>query len=355
MSMTELGIEHRHLPETLVASTHIVLKQRADLPALLDELMCTLPEEVIGGPPFALFQFVTSITDGSDVEVGFPVTRAVETERLKNRLLPPLEVLSLIHRGPLDTVRESYRMLYGAARQHGMISDEFGREIYRNWSDPQAPVIELQFLVHNWTELLADNLERVLGEEVAGVVSQGSPQLTVDSSLDERFRWAKGAVERLEGLANAEQCYDVLSGCAHVFPRSQVAKLRAVYAEARSRTDDAMSAVDAVLQFMIQDPGWAEASRREGRTIYAWKEPAYAEAYAQATTDLERRQAACFCPIVRERLTEGMPLTFCYCGSGWYRQQWEGATGKPVHIEIVSSLLRGDDRCEFAIHLADDL
>jgi len=50
-----------------------------------------------------------------------------------------------------------------------------------------------------------------------------------------------------------------------------------------------------------------------------------------------------------------MPPTFCYCGAGWYRQQWEGAVGKPVQIEIVDSLLKGDDRCTFAIRLPDEL
>jgi hypothetical protein len=69
-----------------------------------------------------------------------------------------------------------------------------------------------------------------------------------------------------------------------------------------------------------------------------------------------KRTAYCFCPIVRTNLDRGMPLTFCYCGSGWYRQQWEFATGKPVRsIQIVRSILQGDDVCQFAIHLPPDL
>jgi predicted hydrocarbon binding protein len=50
-----------------------------------------------------------------------------------------------------------------------------------------------------------------------------------------------------------------------------------------------------------------------------------------------------------------MPASFCYCGAGWFRQQWEGAIGSSVQIDIVESILNGDDRCQFAIRLPDDL
>jgi predicted hydrocarbon binding protein len=50
-----------------------------------------------------------------------------------------------------------------------------------------------------------------------------------------------------------------------------------------------------------------------------------------------------------------MSITFCFCGAGWFRQQWEGAIGKPVRIEVVKSVLKGDDVCQFAIHLPEDL
>jgi hypothetical protein len=269
--------------------------------------------------------------------------------------VPAVEVLALVHRGPLERVRESYGRLYGYARERGVISDEHGREVYLDWSDAQTPTIELQFIVHDWAGLLGSSLRSVLGERRAEEVLEDADRVKVESTLDERFQWVKRTLQRLERLAGEDQRYDVLSRCAHVFPPRQVEKLRQVYLEARKRTADGLRAVDVVLEFMEQDPAWGEGSRREGRTVYAWKKPADPDGYAQARNDLERRKAACFCPIIRECLTGGMPPAFCYCGAGWYRQQWEGATGKPVRIEIVSSLLRGDERCEFAIHLADDL
>ena len=355
MSLQEFGITHKRLDEALVATVQVNLKGREEVPALLQALRQGFPPESVAGPGFCLIQFVSSVQEGFLAEVGFPVHRPVEGSEVRTWTLPPLEVLSLVHRGPLDRLQESYRKLYGPASERGLVSDEFSREVYLDWDDPEDVTIEVQFVVHDWTGLLGRNLDRVLGEQPAGVVMQGSDALTVESTLDERFCWVKGAMERLEGLADDEQKYKVLSSCAHVFPAGQVDKLRVVYEEARAGTADALAAVDAVITFMEEDPGWIESARREGHVLYSSKRPARARAYAEAKDDRERRMASCYCPLVRRHLEEGMPLTFCYCGAGWFRQQWEGAIGRPVRVEIVRSLLQGDDHCEFAIHLPADL
>jgi len=139
-------------------------------------------------------------------------------------------------------------------------------------------------------------------------------------------------------------------------PAGQVAKLKAVFDEAYAQTHDGLQAVDAVLDFMEADPGWSETRpTHEDHIIYAAKGPRDPQAYAEAQTDLERRRAYCFYPLIRTRLDQGMPTAFCYCGSGWYRRQFEGAIGKPVSIDIVSSVLRGDGVSRFTIHLPEEL
>ncbi len=356
MSLQELNIEHRRLGETLIATTRLAVQERAELPAVLDRLAQEVPPDAIAGPPFAIFHFVSSVADGSDVEVGFPVSRTVETAEVKTRLLPALEVLAYRHTGPLETLRESYAQLYGYVSAHALISDELGREVYLNGlRDPANCAVEVQFILHDWHGLLARHLERVVGEAGREAVMAGSDGIGVETILDERFRWTKRALERLDGLADEGQKYDVLSSCAHVFPAEQVAKLRAIYTEARDRTGDGLQAVDAVLAFMDDDPGWPKGARREGHVIYAAKNPRDPQAYERAESEAEKRKAYCFCPIVRERLDHGMPTSFCYCGAGWYRRQWEGAVGQPVAIKVVKSILKGDDVCQFAIHLPDDV
>jgi effector-binding domain-containing protein len=355
MSLQELGIEHKHITETLAATVRVTLKSRQDLPALLNNLAQHIPRESITGAPFCIIQFVTSIQDGYEAEVGFPVSQPVQAGEVQTRVFPPLRVLSLVHTGPLDEVSAAYRKLYGSARAQGLISDEFAREIYPDWERPGWNEIELQYVLHDWGQLFGANLERVLGQEASRQILQGVEPLTVESTLDERFAWPKEMMARLDRLASDEQKYDIVSSCAHVFPAGQVDKLCAVYVDARSRGNDPLQAVDAVIEFMERDPGWGEKPLREGRVIYSTKKPRDPQAHALAQTEAEKRRAYCFCPIVRDRLDQGMSTTFCYCGSGWFRRQWEGALGRSMRIEIVQSIVKGDEVCQFAIHLPNDV
>lgn len=355
MSLRKLGIDHKRIGEALVATVRVNPKGRGDLPAIWEDLARQIPREYIVGPPFCIIQFVTSVHEGLDAEVGFPVSQAVESGEIRTRILPAMEVLSLVHSGPAEELGASYGKLYGPAAEQGLISDEFVREVYPDWADPDRNTVELQFVLHDWNKLLARNLNRVLGDDVRREVMAGVQALTVDSTVDERFQWVKGAMERLDRLADEGQRYDAVSSCAHVFPRGQIDKLRAVYEDARARTGNPLQAVDAVIEFMAQDPGWGERPLREGNVVYSTKNPRDPKGHASATDEMEKRKAYCFCPLVRNHLDQGMPITFCYCGSGWYRQQWEGATGQPVKIEVVKSILKGDDECQFAIHLSDEL
>jgi effector-binding domain-containing protein len=355
MSLREMGIEHKRIIEALVVTRHLVLKARSELPVILDDLRQRISSAHIAGPPFCVFQFVTSVKDGFDVEIGYPVSQSIEADGIETKMLPAVEVLALLHEGPMEKLQESYRQLYGSAAAHGLISDEFCREVYWDLDDLGNTKIEVQFILHDWQGLLGENLDRVLGERTRKEVMQGGDGLTVESTVDERFQWVKEVMERMNRLADEEQKYDVVSSCAHVFPEGQVDKLKAVYEDARAKTDDPLQAIDAVIEFMDADPGWGERPLREGRVLYSSKAPRNPQAYASAKDERERREAYCFCPLVRSHLDRGMPITFCYCGAGWYRRQWEGATGKPVRIEIVQSILKGDDVCQFAIHLSEDL
>ncbi|MCK4232944.1 GyrI-like domain-containing protein [candidate division WOR-3 bacterium] len=355
MTLKELGIKHKTIEEMLVTTISLNLKERKKLYTVLDELTKNIPRENIMGPPFCIFQFVTSIKEGFDVEVGLPVAQAVEIGRIKTRILPEMEVLSLVHKGPVEELKETYGKLYGCASEHGLISDEFCREVYLESNDPDGDEIELQFVLHNWNELLGRNLERVLGEEGRRKAMQGSDKLTLESTVDERFHWVKRVMERLDKLADEGQKYDIISSCAHVFPGGQIEKLKSVYEKERTKTDDPLKAVDAVIEFMGEDPGWGERPLRKGNVIYSTKQPRDPKGYKNAKSESEKRRSYCFCPLMRNHLDEDMSIIFCYCGAGWCRQQWEGAIGKPVRIEVVKSVLKGDDVCQFAIHLPEDI
>jgi len=266
-----------------------------------------------------------------------------------------MEVLAIRHTGPPETLRETKLKLQKFTSEHALISDEFTREVYPDWDKPGG-AIEAQFVIHNWIGRFAGNLERVLGKEKCAQVMKGAENIDLDVTPAERFEWTKSAIERLDGLADDFQRYDVVSSCAHIFPPGQLEKLRQVFVEAYANLADPLKAADAVLAFMASDPGWGEKkAHREGHRIYHTKNPADPEGYASAKTAAEKRAAYCFCSIIRSRLEAGMPVTYCYCGAGWFRQQWETATGRPVRVEVISSVLKGDDDCSFIVHLPDEL
>ena len=40
-----------------------------------------------------------------------------------------------------------------------------------------------------------------------------------------------------------------------------------------------------------------------------------------------------------------------YCGGGWYGDIWEFIVERPVRVDVLRSVMRGDDDCTFAVHL----
>jgi len=350
-----MGIKYKQTKETLAITVRRSIQQRTEIRIALDDLAQKIPPEQVAGPPFCIFNFITSVKEGFDVTLGFPVAQDFKTDEPKFEWIPEMEVLSIIHKDAPEKLGGSIGKVFSYANQFAIISDEYYREIYLGESDPGGPGIEIQFVVHNWNAKLATGVERVLGVESIEAVMQGHDRLEIESGLEARFEWVKGMLTRLDSLADESQKWDILSGCAHVFPQGQINKLAAVFSETKSQTGDPLQAVDAVIAFMDSDPGWAEGGFRDGHTIFAAKKPRDPKAYAEAQTDIERRQAYCYCPLVRTKMDQGMPVDFCNCGSGWFRQQWEGATGRPVTMEIVQTVLRGAEKCEFAIHLPEDL
>jgi effector-binding domain-containing protein len=300
--------------------------------------------EHICGPAFIVTHYGTGVKDGIDVDVCFPVSRPVETGDVRSWVLEGGEVLSLLHRGSPESLGESYGRLYRYLGEHGLISQLSGREVYLE-PDPDRPegnVTELQAFLHKWEHLFAESVGRVLGDDARAEVVQGVENLTPHSSLDDRVRWVNAALERLDERTNEMQKFEVLSPCADVFPQERIERLKAVYERNRSVAD--------VLEAMAEDPDWYESPVRDGDVIFMDKIIFDRQGYEQATSEAERRKCRCHCPIARGRLDEVHP-TMCYCSTGWYRRLWEGILGKPVWVELLKCLTRGDDACQFAIHI----
>ena len=58
----------------------------------------------------------------------------------------------------------------------------------------------------------------------------------------------------------------------------------------------------------------------------------------------------CYCGAV-SGTSAPFSATYCHCSCGWMRQLFEMLLDKPVKVELLSSIIQGDERCQFLIHI----
>jgi hypothetical protein len=57
----------------------------------------------------------------------------------------------------------------------------------------------------------------------------------------------------------------------------------------------------------------------------------------------------CYCGSVNKARAP-ISATYCACSCGWYRRLFEALLGRPVEVELQSSIIQGDAQCRFVIH-----
>ena len=127
MSLKESGIEHKKIGDMLIAS--IAFKDDFDkIPQSLETLVKACGDRICG-PAMTLYDYGV-YTDGLHIEACFPVTEEIVADEIRSRNLKGVEVLSLLHHGPYETIKESYKPLFGYLRNHGITGTAYCREIF---------------------------------------------------------------------------------------------------------------------------------------------------------------------------------------------------------------------------------
>ncbi len=60
----------------------------------------------------------------------------------------------------------------------------------------------------------------------------------------------------------------------------------------------------------------------------------------------------CYCGSVNQTKAP-ISATYCQCSCGWYRQLFETLLERPVTVELVGSIIQGDESCQFKIMIRD--
>jgi predicted hydrocarbon binding protein len=219
-----------------------------------------------------------------------------------------------------------------------------------------------------WLQKLSACLEQVVGEEVQAQVMAGSENLSTASSRQDVIRWSRQAMDRLEALVSESARRQIMTGCACQYPKTELAQIRQtwkatadldqVHAMLQAQFESFLEEVLQLDEDLIQEivaRGWGLAGVRQENTIIATKIPksGFLVEYMQETDPDLKRQYYCHCPRIRDVLKghETLSTTYCYCGAGYYQGIWEEILQQPVEVELLESVLQGDQVCQVAIHL----
>jgi hypothetical protein len=219
-----------------------------------------------------------------------------------------------------------------------------------------------------WLAKFASSLEQVAGGDISEQVMAGSEGLSDLSDRQQVINWSRGAMARLDALVDPQGRKEIMTGCACQYPKSQLQEIKRTFADTQGLDhahrmlqsqfeaflEDTLQLSDEVVQEIVAR-GWGAAGVREGNTIIATKIPksGFLVEYMIEPDPEVKRQHYCHCPRVRDALKtqDTISATYCYCGAGFYKGIWEEILGEPVDVELLQSVLKGDDVCQIAIEL----
>lgn len=98
--------------------------------------------------------------------------------------------------------------------------------------------------------------------------------------------------------------------------------------------------------------GFAKRVKERGASDYQIQgNVLYFQYTSAAETGSPSPKNHCLCPMV-ETKPAGLSPTFCLCSLGYVKEMHEQIFKKPIEVELLSSVLRGDPRCKFKITMA---
>ncbi|MCL5999201.1 MAG: hypothetical protein M1546_24525 [Chloroflexi bacterium] len=184
--------------------------------------------------------------------------------------------------------------------------------------------------------VLGKSVQHFAGKEICAQVMEGSEQIT-DSTQPKRVaHWTKGAIERLEALADEETRCRIMQNCGHncVLAGSLITKARV-----RRRK---YATEEEYIEAMQQAPAPGTRLIRQGNVVYQFYTP----------RQFGEPPIRCYCGLVR-RLPdhETMPRFYCECSRAFVEKLWSSVLDRPVEVELLESSVTGAQECKFAIHL----
>ena len=135
-------------------------------------------------------------------------------------------------------------------------------------------------------------------------------------------KWITNLMDGLDKNVDKETIIKILEQCGRQCQsQSLIKKAKAIYEKSKN-TDDFLNKLAQVYKHL----------HREGNKVYV--------VYPK-----------CYCSQVNKIPKGKLSGTYCNCSRGWAKALLEGATGKPVEVNMEKSIINGDDQCKFEVIL----
>ena len=187
---------------------------------------------------------------------------------------------------------------------------------------------------------------RVMIERLERAEPNACKQILSSGLRDLPDEYYVGAKKKLEECASIDE-YLLLK------KTDLIAELEQIQREGRLYFNQEIT--DEVIEYVRNDPEIGQGVR-VGNIIYESKIPHQAKEYLAETEEDKKRYHYCHCPWVKESLKTGrsdISPTFCNCSAAFHKRSWEVIFGQTLQADVLESVLQGDLRCRFAIHLPE--
>ncbi|MBB6482004.1 DUF6144 family protein [Spirochaeta isovalerica] len=244
------------------------------------------------------------------------------------------------------------------------------RELYIYFTQ----ILERENIISN----LRSHMETVLGVDIAGQIFDSLTNPATGAPPEEAVQWTQNLIDKMDETLSDEECRTALTANAHGIPPeaftneaelfNKAPGLEAYLADAHKRSvatlqEHADTGKVWFEQIITQPVVDFVASHKEvlggvleESKIYWTKIPYDTVAWLNEKESDKKRYYACHCPMAREVLLhegETIPGKWCNCTAGFVQQRFNAIFGETVKVDLLESVLAGDERCRFAINVPE--
>jgi len=185
--------------------------------------------------------------------------------------------------------------------------------------------------VGTWVGLVLGGLAGVRAEDVADTASETVAKPRSETRMEFAEKWVTRFMDVLDENLDKETCRKIMMANGRKCYRGWIEET------GRKINQITLEQYADWIDKNVKDDSY----RIEGNVIYF-------QFMAAAETGLPSEEGKCLCTFV-ETMPEGLSETYCDCSIGYVKEWHELLLGRPVEVEIIESVLKGNKRCKFKI------